>query len=396
MNPCTDIVIVAAQRSPIGSFLGSLQQHSAVDLASSVSTDIIENLPITADQIDEVLLGQVYSAGCGPNAARQVALNSGLAQSSRASTINMVCGSGLQSLCLATQSLACQQSQLILAGGAESMSNVPHLLPDMRRGKKMGTSTVLDGLIHDALWDPFHDCHMGMTAEHLAEKYHISRSAQDAYAADSQARCQRALQNAVFDDEITAIQIAQGKGRTALISQDEYPRAGVSVESLSALKPAFKADGTVTAGNASGINDGAAMCLLTHAQTAQDLGLTPLVNIRSFASVGVDPKFMGIGPVYAIREALQKAQLQLSDIDVLEVNEAFAAQVLAVEQVLNWDREKVNVHGGAIALGHPLGASGARICVTLIHEMRRRQAQFGVAALCIGGGMGIAMVLELA
>ncbi len=395
------VAIVAAQRTAIGSFLGSLQSLSAADLGSHVIKSLLDDSKLSADLVDDVFMGQVYTAAAGPNPARQAALQAGLPHNCTATTINMVCGSGLRSIQLAAQSIQCGQADCIIAGGMESMSQVPFLAPDMRSGKKLGNTTFIDGLIHDALWDPFYDCHMGQTAENLAETYNISREDQDAYAALSQQRYASAQHAHGFQSEITALSIPQRKGDALVIDRDEYPKAGVTVDSIKHLRPAFLKDGTVTAANASGINDGAAAVLLMSEAAAKKHQLKPVAYLTAHTHAGVDPRIMGIGPAFAVKKLLDQQELNNNDIDVWEINEAFAAQVLAVNKELGLDSADININGGAIALGHPVGASGARIVVTLIHEMLRQQKVTdtklrGIASLCIGGGMGIASLLETA
>ncbi|NRA39475.1 MAG: acetyl-CoA C-acetyltransferase, partial [Planctomycetes bacterium] len=361
---------------------------------TQVTQGLLQQSDISAGAIDEIIMGQIYTGGAGVNPARQVSLNAGLHESTVATTINMVCGSGLRSVQLAAQSIQCGQSGCVIAGGMESMSNAPFVAPHMRQGHKMGNVEFIDSMVHDALWDPQYEIHMGVTAENLAEKYTISREEQDAFAAMSQQRCEQAQDKEIFKDEIHAIEIPQRRGEAHVFDRDEYPRSGVTAESLGKLKPAFQKDGTVTAGNASGLNDGAAAVMLMSEKLAQELGLQPLAFIHSTSCVGVDPRIMGIGPAPAIQKLLHNAGLSLEDIDLLEVNEAFAAQALAVKKELDWNDDVVNVNGGSIAIGHPVGASGTRILVTLLHELQRRDRKRGIASLCIGGGMGIAMMVE--
>lgn len=390
----TDIVIAAALRSPIGTFQGSLSTLSAVDIATQVMQALIKQTGITSSAIDEVILGHVLTAGCGQNTARQATLLSGLDQATPAMTINKVCGSGLKAVHLAAQAIAQGDANMIIAGGMESMSQSAHVLPQSRQGKRMGHWQAVDTMISDGLWDAFNDYHMGITAENLAEQYGISRADQDAFAAASQQKASEAAASGAFDAEITPIAVPQRKGDPVLITQDEGIRADTTAEKLGQLRPAFKPEGSVTAGNASGINDGAAMVLVCRRDVAEQHGLTPMATIRSWSSAGVDPAIMGIGPVSATKRCLDKAQWRMEELDLIEANEAFAAQSLAVAKDTGWDISKVNVNGGAIALGHPIGASGCRVLVTLIHAMEQRQARKGLATLCIGGGQGVAIAIE--
>jgi acetyl-CoA C-acetyltransferase len=349
---------------------------------------------VRPDQVDEVILGCILQAGIGMNPARQAAIKAGLPDSVPAHTVNKVCGSGLKSVMLAAQAVKCGDAEVVVAGGMESMSGAPDLLPGARWGERLGHGQALDHMIHEGLTDAFHDIHMGITAENLVERYGITRAEQDAFAAESQARAQAAIGEGRFKDEIVPVPVAQKKGEAKLVDTDEHPRPGTTVESLAKLKPAFKKDGTVTAGNASGINDGAAAVVVTSAERASSLGLRPMARIVAYASAAVDPRVMGIGPVPAVRKALEKAGLGADRIDLFELNEAFAAQSLAVLRELKLDPARVNVNGGAIALGHPIGASGARILVTLLYALRARDKRLGLASLCIGGGQGVAMVVE--
>lgn len=390
----TDIVIAAALRSPIGTFQGSLSTLSAVDIATQVMQALIKKTGIPSSAIDEVILGHVLTAGCGQNTARQVTLLSGLDQATPAMTINKVCGSGLKAVHLAAQAIAQGDANMVIAGGMESMSQSAHILPHSRQGQRMGHWQAVDSMISDGLWDAFNDYHMGITAENLAEQYDISRADQDAFAAASQQKASEAASNGAFDAEITPIAVPQRKGEPLLVTRDEGIRAETTTETLRKLRPAFKPDGSVTAGNASGINDGAAMVLVCRRDVAEQHGLTPLATIRAWSSAGVDPAIMGIGPVSATKRCLAKAQWEMGDVDLIEANEAFAAQSLAVAQETGWDMSKVNVNGGAIALGHPIGASGCRVLVTLLHAMQQRQASKGLATLCIGGGQGVAIAIE--
>ena len=391
----TRVAVLSAARTPIGAFNGAFKDLSAVNLGTIVAKETLKRGQLSASQVDEVFLGQVFTAGCGMNPARQVALNAGMPFGVPATTLNMVCGSGLKSVALGVQSILCGNARVVLAGGMESMSNAPYLLQGARSGYRMGNQQLVDSMIHDALWDAFYDCHMGITAENLSEKYDISREAQDRYAVQSQERCQAAIEAGKFEKEIVSVHVTNRKKEATLVTDDEYPRKGTSYETISCLRPAFKPEGTVTAANSSGINDGAATLLIAGESFVEDNKLQPLAWIRAFSNVGLDPQFMGMGPAHAVDALLKAEKLKLKDIGLLEVNEAFAAQTLAVGKTLNWDEERVNVNGGAIALGHPLGASGSRIAVSLLHEMQRK-TQRGIASLCIGGGMGIAMLFEAA
>jgi acetyl-CoA C-acetyltransferase len=388
------VVIVAATRTPIGSFQGALASLSAVDLGTVVVKALLARSGIAADQVDEVILGQVLTAGCGQNPARQTALNAGLPHSVSALTINKVCGSGLKAIHLAVQAIRCGDAEVIIAGGQESMSQSPYLMNGVRAGLRLGHGQLTDSVIQDGLWDAFNDYHMGITAENLAEKYAISRSEQDEFALRSQQKTQAAQQAGRFVPEITPVEVAKPKGEVLRVACDEQPRSDATLESLARLRPAFRKDGTVTAGNASSINDGAAAVLLMSAAKAAELKLPVLARIAGYAASGVDPAIMGIGPVPAARRCLANAGWSLSEVDLIEANEAFAAQALAVGRELEWDSARVNVNGGAIALGHPIGASGCRILVTLLHEMQRREANKGLAMLCIGGGQGVALAVE--
>ena len=389
-----DVVIVAATRTAVGSYQGALANIPAVDLGAAVIRQLLTQTGIDAELIDEVVLGQVLTAGAGQNPARQAAIKAGLPHAVPAMTLNKVCGSGLKALHLATQAIRCGDAEVIIAGGQENMSLANYVMPGARTGLRMGHSTLIDSMISDGLWDAFNDYHMGITAENLVEKYSISREEQDAFAAASQQKAAAAIEARRFVDEITPILIPQRKGEPVAFATDEQPRAGTTAESLGKLKPAFKKDGTVTAGNASSLNDGAAAVLLMSAAKAQQLGLPILARIKAYANAGVDPAIMGIGPVSATRRCLDKAGWQLSDLDLIEANEAFAAQALSVGKELGWDASKVNVNGGAIALGHPIGASGCRVLVTLLHEMIKRDVSKGLATLCIGGGQGVALAIE--
>ncbi len=388
------VVIVAATRTPIGSFQGALASLSAVDLGTVVVKALLARGGVAADQVDEVILGQVLTAGCGQNPARQTALNAGLPHSVPALTINKVCGSGLKAIHLAVQAIRCGDAEVIIAGGQESMSQSPYLMNGARTGLRLGHGQLTDSVIQDGLWDAFNDYHMGITAENLAEKYAISRGEQDEFALRSQQKTQAAQQAGRFVAEITPVEVAKPKGEVLRVASDEQPRGDATLESLARLRPAFRKDGTVTAGNASSINDGAAAVLLMSAAKAAELKLPVLARIAGYSASGVDPAIMGIGPVPAARRCLANAGWSLSEVDLIEANEAFAAQALAVGRELEWDSARVNVNGGAIALGHPIGASGCRILVTLLYEMQRREANKGLAMLCIGGGQGVALAVE--
>ena len=389
-----EVVIVAATRTAIGSFQGALASIPAPQLGAAVIRRLLAQTGLAASEVDEVILGQVLTAGSGQNPARQAAILAGLPHAVPAMTLNKVCGSGLKALHLGAQAIRCGDAEVIIAGGMENMSLAPYVLPGARTGLRMGHAKMVDTLISDGLWDAFNDYHMGITAENLVEKYAISREDQDAFAAKSQQKAVAAIEAGRFADEITPILIPQRKGEPLAFATDEQPRAGTTAESLSKLKPAFKKDGTVTAGNASSLNDGAAAVLLMSAAKAQALGLPVLATIAAYANAGVDPAIMGIGPVSATRRCLEKAGWALAELDLIEANEAFAAQALAVGQELGWDAAKVNVNGGAIALGHPIGASGCRVLVSLLHEMLKRDAKKGLATLCIGGGQGVALAIE--
>ncbi|MCP1482716.1 acetyl-CoA C-acetyltransferase [Pseudomonas chlororaphis] len=389
-----DVVIVAATRTAVGSFQGSLANIPAVDLGAAVIRQLLAQTGLDGAQVDEVIMGQVLTAGAGQNPARQAAITAGLPHAVPALTLNKVCGSGLKALHLGAQAIRCGDAEVIIAGGQENMSLANYVLPGARTGLRMGHSQVVDSMISDGLWDAFNDYHMGITAENLVDKYAISREAQDAFAAASQQKAVAAIEGGRFVDEITPILIPQRKGEPVAFATDEQPRAGTTAESLGKLKPAFKKDGTVTAGNASSLNDGAAAVILMSAAKARALGLPVLAKIAAYANAGVDPAIMGIGPVSATRRCLDKAGWSLEQLDLIEANEAFAAQALSVGKELGWDASKVNVNGGAIALGHPIGASGCRVLVTLLHEMLKRDAKKGLATLCIGGGQGVALAIE--
>lgn len=390
-----DVVIVAARRSPIGKLGGALAQLSAVDLGAAVVKTMLDEGGVDPTCVDEVVMGQVLSGGAGQNPARQTALKAGLPIRATASTVNMVCGAGQKSLHSAIQAIRCGDAEVVIAGGQDSMTQAPHLVYGMRKGHKMGHVPMKDMMVVDGLWDAFHDVHMGETAEHLAERYQVTRAEQDTFAEFSQAKAARAIERQIFAEEIVPIDWVTSRGAHR-VAEDEHPLKDTTLESLSRLKPVFRPDGTITAGNASGLNDGAAALLVMAAGRAEKEGLRPLARIAGYAAAAVEPMDMGIAPAFAARKALAKAGWALEDIDLLEINEAFAAQAIAVDREMGWNTEIVNVNGGAIALGHPLAASGTRIVVTLLHEMRRRQARRGLAALCIGGGQGIATCLELA
>ncbi|MCP8633775.1 acetyl-CoA C-acetyltransferase [Pseudomonas mosselii] len=389
-----EVVIVAATRTAIGSFQGGLANVSAVELGAAVIRQLLAQTQLDPAQVDEVILGQVLTAGAGQNPARQAAVKAGLPFEVPALTLNKVCGSGLKALHLATQAIRCGDAEVVIAGGQESMSLAPYVMPSARTGQRMGHGQLIDSMITDGLWDAFNDYHMGITAENLVDKYALTREQQDAFAAESQRKAVAAIETGRFKDEITPIHIPQKKGEPLVFDTDEQPRPGTTAESLGKLRAAFKKDGSVTAGNASSLNDGAAAVLLMSATKAKALGLPVLAKIAAYASAGVDPAIMGIGPVSATQRCLDKAGWQLADLDLIEANEAFAAQALAVGKQLEWDAAKVNVNGGAIALGHPIGASGCRVLVTLLHEMIKRDAKKGLATLCIGGGQGVALAIE--
>jgi len=389
-----DVVIVGAVRTPIGCFQGALSRHSAVELGSAVVQALLTRSGVQPQDIDEVILGQVLTAGAGQNPARQSAIKGGLPNTVSAITINDVCGSGLKALHLASQAIQCGEADVVIAGGQENMSRAPHVLTDSRTGAQLGNSQLIDSLVHDGLWDAFNDYHMGVTAENLAREYGISRERQDEWALSSQHKARMAIDSGRFRDEIVPVQTQSADGKHVLVDTDEQPRTDATAEALAQLSPAFATSGSVTAGNASPINDGAAAVLMMSAERAEALNLPVLARIRAFASVGVDPALMGIAPVYAMRRCLERAGWQLDDVDLIEANEAYAAQALSVGKILEWDEKHVNVNGGAIALGHPIGASGCRILVSLVHEMQKRKARKGLATLCIGGGQGVALAIE--
>ncbi len=390
----TDIVIVAASRTAVGKFGGTLAKTPAAELGAAVIADLLKRSNLSGEQIGEVILGQVLTAGVGQNPARQSAIKAGLPQGVPAMTINKVCGSGLKAVMLAAQAIRDGDSDIIIAGGQESMSLSPHVLPGSRDGQRMGDWKMIDTMITDGLWDVYNQYHMGITAENVAKKYGVSREDQDALALGSQQKAAAAQDAGKFKDEIVPFSIAQKKGDPIVFAADEFINRKTNAEVLSGLRPAFDKAGSVTAGNASGLNDGAAGVVVMSAKKAQALGLTPLARIASYASAGLDPALMGMGPVPAARKALERAGWKAADLDLLEINEAFAAQACAVHKEMGWDLNKVNVNGGAIAIGHPIGASGCRILVTLLHEMQRRGAKKGIASLCIGGGMGVALTVE--
>jgi len=389
-----EIVIVAATRTALGSFGGSLSSIPAHKLGAEVIASLLKKTGINNTQIDEVILGQVLTAGSGQNPARQAAIEAGLPYETPSMTINKVCGSGLKAVQLAFQAIACGDAEIIIAGGQESMSLSSHVLPKSREGKKMGPWAMVDTMVVDGLWCAFNDCHMGVTAENIATKFDYSRESQDEFALDSQQKTEAAQKSDLFRDEITPISIPQRRGDDIIFDSDEFPRHSSSLDSLAKLRPAFAKDGTVTAGNASGINDGAAAVMVMSASKAKELGLKSMARIVSYSSAGVDPTIMGTGPIPASTKCLEKAGWKASELDRIEANEAFAAQAMSVNDSLGWDKSKVNVTGGSISLGHPIGASGARILVTLLHGMERDKANKGLATMCIGGGMGVAIAVE--
>lgn len=390
-----EAVIVSAARTAIGKFGGSLAGVPAVELGAVVIKEVMKRAKIEPNQVDEVLMGNVLQAGLGQNPARQAQLKAGIPVESPAATINMVCGSGLRTVAMAAQAVMTGDADIVVAGGMESMSRAPYVLNDARFGYRMNNGQLIDEMVYDGLTDVFNQYHMGITAENVAEKYGITREEQDEFALRSQKLASEAIASGKFNEEIVPVVIPQKKGDPIEFKTDEHVRPDTTIEALSKLKPAFKKDGTVTAGNASGINDAAAAVIVMSKEKAKELGITPLATIKSYGYAGVDPKIMGIGPVYATRKTLDKANLKVEDLDLIEANEAFAAQAIAVAKELKFDMNKVNVNGGAIALGHPIGASGTRILVTLLYEMKRRGAHLGLATLCIGGGMGISMVVEM-
>lgn len=389
-----EVVIVAAGRTPIGNFNGAFASLTADQLGSAVIRDLLEKTKIPAEDIDEVIFGQVLNAGAGQNPVRVAAINAGLPHTTPAMGISKVCGSGLKATHLAAQAILLGDADIVIAGGQESMSQAPHALPNSRNGAKMGNWSLVDTMITDGLTDAFAGYHMGITAENIAKKFNISREAQDAFAAESQQKAEAAQKANRFQDEIIPVNVPQRRSDPIVVTQDEFPKHGTTAESLAKLRPAFDKEGSVTAGNASGINDGAAAVMMMSAEKAKALNINPLVKIAAYANAGVDPSIMGTGPVPATQRCLEKAGWNINDLDLIEANEAFAAQAIAVNQSLGWDTNKVNVNGGAIALGHPIGASGCRVLVTLIHEMMKRDAHKGLATLCIGGGMGVALAIE--
>jgi len=391
----TEVVIVSAVRTALGNFNGTLKNVSAPELGGTVIKGALEQAGVKPEQVNEVIMGNVLQAGLGQNPARQAAFKAGISESVSAMTINKVCGSGLKAVHLATQAILAGDAEIVVAGGMENMSQAPYLLKNARDGFKMGDQKLIDTLTSDGLTCVFNDYHMGVTAENLASKYSITREEQDEFSSWSQDKAVKAIEEGKFKDEIVPVVIPQRKSEPIIFDTDEYPKKGTTAEKLAGLRPAFKKDGSVTAGNASGINDGAAAVVVMSKKKADELGLEPLVTIKANASAGVDPSIMGIGPVPAVRKALEKASLSMEDLKLIEANEAFAAQSLAVDRELHFSKEILNVNGGAIALGHPIGASGARILVTLIHEMKRRNAGVGLATLCIGGGQGVATIVEL-
>ena len=389
-----EVVIVSAVRTPIGSYGGSFKDVSAIKLGEVAAKEAMIRANVLPEQIDEVIFGSVLQAGIGQNVARQVAIAAGIPDTVPSMTINKVCGSGLRTVSLAAQIIALGDADIVLAGGKENMSATPYLLPKARWGHRMGDGAVVDYMVHDGLTDIFNKYHMGITAENIAEQWNLTREEQDEFALNSQLKAEEAVKSGRFKDEIVPVEIPQRKGDPKIVDTDEYPRFGATIEAMARLRPAFKKDGTVTAGNASGINDAAAAIVLMSKEKAEELGIKPLVTIVSYASAGVDPKIMGYGPVPATRKALEKAGLTIKDMDLVEANEAFAAQSLAVAKDLELNMEITNVNGGAIALGHPIGCSGTRILVSLIHEMIKRNSKTGLATLCIGGGQGTAMIVK--
>ncbi|WP_035051208.1 acetyl-CoA C-acetyltransferase [Carnobacterium pleistocenium] len=390
----TEAVIVSALRTPVGTFGGALKDVTAVDLGAAVVKKAIESINLDPATIDELIFGNVLSAGLGQNVARQVAVKAGIPKHVPSFAINKVCGSGLKTVALAAQSILSGDNEIVIAGGTESMSQAPYVLPDARWGKRMGNGQMIDTMLTDGLTDAFHDIHMGVTAENIVEKYQFTREQQDELAVRSQNNAEKAITSGRFKEEIVPIEVPQRRGDPKIVDTDEHPRFGTTIESMTKLKPAFKKDGSVTAGNASGLNDGAAVLIVMSREKADELGLKPLATIKSYASAGVDPKIMGCGPIPATQKALQKAGMTVDDLDLIEANEAFAAQALSVITDLKFNTDIVNVNGGAIALGHPIGASGARILVTLLHEMEKRDAKRGLATLCIGGGQGMSLIVE--
>lgn len=388
------VVIVAAARTAVGSFNGSLAGISAADLGAIVIRDLLKKTNLAPEAIDEVILGQVLTASTGQNPARQAVIKAGLPQTTPALTINKVCGSGLKAVHLAAQAIKCGDADVIIAGGQENMSQAPHALLNSRNGQRMGDWQMTDTMIKDGLWCAFNDYHMGITAENVADRYEISRDEQDTFALRSQNLAEEAQAAGRFQEEIVPVEIPQRKGDPIVFQDDEFIRKGATIEGIQKVRPAFKKDGSVTAANASGINDGAAAVVVMSASKAKELGLIPLATVKAYASAGVDPAIMGTGPIPSTQKCLEKAGWTVGDLDLIEANEAFAAQALGVAKELQWDDSKVNVNGGAIAIGHPIGASGCRVLVTLLHEMKRRDAKKGLATLCIGGGLGVALAVE--
>lgn len=389
-----DVVFVAAGRSAVGTFGGTLSSLSAAQIGSQVVRGVLDRAGLDEQTIDEVILGQVLTAASGQNPARQTSIHAGLPHACPSMTINKVCGSGLKSMHLATQAIKMGDASAVIAGGQESMSQAPHALPNSRTGQRMGDWKMVDTMIKDGLWDAFNDFHMGNTAENLADRHNISREEQDQFAARSQQLAEKAQQEGRFEDEIIPIEIPQRKGDPVVFQEDEHPKHGTTAEGLAKMKPAFTKEGSVTAANASGINDGAAAVIMMSESKAKELGLTPIARVKAYANAGVDPAYMGSGPVPATQRCLERAGWSLNELDLIEANEAFAAQALAVGRDLQWDLDKVNVNGGAIAMGHPIGASGARILITLLYEMQRQDSNKGLATLCIGGGQGVALAVE--
>ncbi|MDW8469863.1 MAG: acetyl-CoA C-acetyltransferase [Burkholderiales bacterium] len=388
-----EVVIVGAARTAIGRFGGTLAKVPAADLGAVAIREALKRAGVAPDQVSEVIMGQVLTAGAGQNPGRQASIKAGIPDRVPAMTINKVCGSGLKAVMLGAQAIAQGDADIVVAGGQENMSAAPHVLPGSREGFRMGDGKLLDSMIVDGLWDAFNQYHMGITAENVAKEYAVTREEQDEFALASQQKAEAALKSGRFRDEVVPVEVPGRKG-TVIFAEDEYPRPGTTLEALRALKPAFDKNGTVTAGNASGINDGAAAVVLASRRKAEELGLAPLARVKAYASAGLDPKYMGMGPVPASRRCLARAGWEPKDLDLMEINEAFAAQAIAVNRQMGWDTSKVNVNGGAIALGHPIGASGCRILVTLLYEMARRDAKRGLASLCIGGGMGVALAVE--
>jgi acetyl-CoA C-acetyltransferase len=389
-----EVVIASAVRTPIGSFGGLFKDISAIELGTIAAKEALKRAKVEPNMVEEVIFGNVLQAGLGQNVARQVSIHAGIPVEVPSFTVNKVCGSGLKTVALAAQAILAGEADIVLAGGTENMSQAPYLLKSARWGQRMGNGNIEDYMVHDGLWDIFNDYHMGITAENIAEKWNLTREEQDQLSLESQNRTEAAIKSGRFKEEIVPVEIPQRKKDPIIADQDEYPKFGTTIEALSKLRPAFKKDGTVTAGNASGINDGSAALVLMSKEKAVELGITPLATIVAYASAGVEPSIMGTGPIPATRKVLKKANMKVEDLDLIEANEAFAAQALSVAKELGLDMSKTNVNGGAIALGHPIGASGARILVTLLHEMAKRDAKNGLATLCIGGGQGIAMIVK--